>query len=145
MIESSAREVLQVSHVAQFSCQMFAACIGFIVARRLALFLLGPAILLAQLPISRMIQLADLPPGIARRFESATFDARIKAIERDTERRESAGELEHLIYYALQSQRFTTLPRIEPALSAHESMDKQAVPEAVRARLRVFLHALDHP
>src|SRR5438552_3604351 len=66
------------------------------------------------------IRYSDLPPAIARRFDAATFDARIQAIERDTARREREGELDHLIYYAFQSQRFTRLPRIEPALSARE-------------------------
>src|SRR5262249_12120674 len=83
---------------------------------------------------SRLVRWEDLPAGIARRFERAEFDERMRAIERDTERRERAGELEHLIYYALQSQRFTKLPRIEPALSAREYVQEDAVPAEVEKR-----------
>jgi SAM-dependent methyltransferase len=116
-----------------------------LVSSRLSLFLLGPAALFAQLPASRTIHASDLPPAIARRFDRDSFDARIQAIERDTERRESAGELEHLIYYALQSRRFTSLAPIEPAWSAREFVRHQTVPAAVRARLDAFLQALDRP
>jgi hypothetical protein len=91
---------------------------------------------------ARTVRYQDLPPGIARRFDSATFDARIRVIEADTMRRERDGELEHLIYFALQSQRFTWLARIEPAVSAKEYVDSGEVPGAARARLREFLHAL---
>ena len=113
--------------------------------RLLCLILLGPAVLSGQIPASRTITARDLPPAIARRFDAAGFDARIRAIEQETERREAAGELEHLIYYALQSQRFTSLPRIEPALSAQEFVKHEAVPAAVRTRLEAFLQALDRP
>lgn len=49
-----------------------------------------------------------------------TFDDRVAAINRETAERELRGEYEHLIYYALQSTRFTQLPKVEPALSARE-------------------------
>lgn len=49
-----------------------------------------------------------------------TFDDRVAAINRETAERELRGEYEHLIYYALQSTRFTRLPGVEPALSARE-------------------------
>jgi hypothetical protein len=91
------------------------------------------------------IRYRDLPAGIAHRFDPATFNARIEAIERDTARREREGELDHLIYYALQSQRFTRLSRIEPALSARELIESGRVPEPVRARLQAFLGALAKP
>src|SRR3954468_11693760 len=84
------------------------------------------------------VQYRDLPPVMARRFEAVDFDARIQAIERDTARREREGELDHLIYYALQSQHFTALPRIEPALSARELVEGGAVPAAVRTRFAAF-------
>jgi hypothetical protein len=104
-----------------------------------------PAILFGQLPPTRAIRFSDLPPAIARRFDRAGFDARIRGIDVETGRREYAGELEHLIYYALQSQRFTSLPRIEPALSAREFVSGGAVSSAVRARCEAFLKALDGP
>jgi hypothetical protein len=91
------------------------------------------------------VRFADLPAGIARRFRASGFDERIRAIERETDRRERDGELEHLVYYALQSQHFTTLSRIEPAVSAHEFVENGELPVPARARLAAFLRALDHP
>src|SRR5689334_22837049 len=88
------------------------------------------------------VQYRDLPPAMARRFDTADFDARIQSIELDTARREREGELDHLIYYALQSQHFTALPRIEPALSARELAEDGGVPPVVRARLAAFLKAV---
>jgi hypothetical protein len=114
------------------------------VARWLSWAILAAGLLRGQ-PVSHRVGFRDLPPGIARRFDPATFDARIQAIELDTARRESEGELDHLVYYALQSQRFTSLARIEPAVSAREFVEKGAFPEAARARLQAFLRALAHP
>src|ERR1700676_926193 len=99
----------------------------------------------AQDLVAQAVQYRDLPAGIARRFDAKTFDARIQALERETERRRREGEFDHLIYYALQSQRFTQLPRIEPALSARELMERRAVPRAARARLMAFLEAVASP
>jgi hypothetical protein len=93
----------------------------------------------------RTLRYRDLPAGIAHRFDPASFDARIGAIERDTARREREGELDHLIYYALQSQRFTGLARIEPALSARELTETGRVPPDVQVRLQALLTALVKP
>jgi hypothetical protein len=112
---------------------------------RLAVAFLVCAALRSQPPAAHTVRFADLPPGIARRFDPASFDARIQEIERDTSRREREGEFEHLVYYALQSQRFTSLPRIEPALSAREFFEKSALPGAVQARLASFLKAIGRP
>lgn len=92
--------------------------------------------------LASTVRFNDLPPAIARRFDAATFDARIREIAKDTERRERDGEFEHLIYYALQSRRFTSLPRIEPAQSAREFAETHAVPGAVRTRFGAFLKGL---
>ena len=70
------------------------------------------------------------------------------------------GDLDHLIFYALQSTHFTKLPPIEPALSAKalvQALDpaerdgflrgqaarEPSVPAAVRARVAAFVEALD--
>jgi hypothetical protein len=107
-----------------------------------AVAFLAAATALAQV---RTVRFTDLPAGVARRFDAATFNERIRAIERDTDRRERDGELEHLIYYALQSTRFTKLAGIEPALSAREFVAKGTIPESARTRLAVFLKALAQP
>jgi hypothetical protein len=88
------------------------------------------------------VRYRDLPAGIAQRFEAASFDAHIQEIERETAKRERDGEFDHLIYYALQSQIFTGLPRIEPALSARELVEVGTVPQPVQDRLRAFLRAM---
>jgi len=70
------------------------------------------------------------------------------------------GDLDHLIFYALQSTRFTTLPSLEPALSAKALVDglsdgeretflrtseapRERIPGPVRSRMTAFMRALD--
>jgi hypothetical protein len=72
------------------------------------------------------------------------------------------GDLDHLIFYLLQSTRFTPLPPIEPALSAKALVDSLAprereaflldpwaatsrVPATVRSRAAALLRALESP
>lgn len=54
--------------------------------------------------------------GISRE----NFAEGISAIRRQTVERERVGEYDHLIFFVLQSSRFTALPKVEPALSAYE-------------------------
>jgi hypothetical protein len=72
---------------------------------------------------------ADLPPqlqawldgyGVAR----DGFADYVGDINRRTAERELAGEYEHLIYYALQSARFTTRPPVEPTVSAYQFFNR---------------------
>jgi hypothetical protein len=75
-------------------------------------------------------------------------------------RRVREGDLDHLIFYALQSTRFTTLPSLEPALSAKALVDglsdgeretflrtseapRERIPGPVRSRMTAFMRALD--
>lgn len=72
---------------------------------------------------SRRIEYADLPEALQTYFSihgvvEHGFRAYIENVEADTDRRVAEGEREHLVYYALQSSRFTARPRIEPAVSA---------------------------
>lgn len=91
------------------------------------------------------------------------FGAWIAEIERRTAERERQGEYDHLIYYMLQSERFTRQPRIEPAMSAYqffrglneeeraaylsEGIDLRRlagrVSPGVRARIRDLLRAIE--
>ncbi len=67
----------------------------------------------------------------ARRLEAqgltgTAFPAYVERVRRDNARRVREGDLDHLVFYLLQSTHFTTLPPIEPALSAKalvESLD----------------------
>lgn len=93
---------------------------------------------------------------------SGHLDRYLDRLELETATRVRDGEFEHLINYLLQSRRFTTLPPIEPALSAREYVEALApaererllgadsgrvpesdrVPLRVRARIEQFLHRL---
>lgn len=92
----------------------------------------------------------------------SNFGDYLAEINRQTAERERRGEFEHLIYYALQSGRFTPRAKVEPAISAYEfvrqldaaaqakfltnadgsSLAAAAIPAAAAARLREFAAAL---
>ncbi len=73
------------------------------------------------------------------------FPPLVRSIEARTAARLRDGEADHLIFYILQSSRFTHRPRIEPALSAREYVEKGKIPAAAETRMRDFLKALDRP
>src|SRR5215218_7108369 len=84
-------------------------------------FVLAAAISIAA--AARPIIWTDLPAPVQSRLETAgfsasTFASRIAALSREAEVRVRQGDLEHLIYYVLQSRHFTRLQPIEPAISA---------------------------
>jgi hypothetical protein len=89
-----------------------------------------------------------------------TFAARVQRIHDENARRVRDGDLDHLIFYLLQSTRFTRFAAIEPAVSAKTLVDRldqrdreaflrdpatarRRVPEPVRARLKALLRAFD--
>lgn len=97
-----------------------------------------PLLLLAARPV----QYADLPAALreALSIREAGFPELIRSIEQRTAERLREGESDHRIYYLLQSQRFTTAPRIEPALSAREFHDNgEKIPRAVARRIQDYL------
>lgn len=142
-----------------------------------ALIFIGSLALLALtiLPVSwaqerrpiRPVAWSDLPTELqrglaARQLSAQNFATFVASINQQTARRESHGEFDHLIFYALQSQQFTALPKIEPALSSYEFVQGLApdvrakylaaddyfpadlqVPKAVAARLQAFLKQLN--
>lgn len=76
--------------------------------------------------------------GIAR----DTFRHYIAHLRVRNQARVREGDLDHLVYYVLQSSSFTDLPPIEPARSAPEFIGGGAVPRAVEARIDAFVAAL---
>ncbi|NOT61342.1 MAG: hypothetical protein HOP19_14080 [Acidobacteria bacterium] len=114
----------------------------------------------------RPIEFADIPATFhtwlkEQGITAESFAAYRQRIEAQTAERERRGEWEHLIYYGLQSSRFTKLPKIEPALSARGFAQKlkaeerirwlsanefspttQQLPPEVNARLAAFQQAL---
>jgi len=74
---------------------------------------------------ARRIHLADVDAALRDRLPADAqnpdrFAAFVQSLEAATVAREREGEYEHLVYYLLQSRRFTDEPPIEPALSAYE-------------------------
>lgn len=77
---------------------------------------------LAATPAKRKIGYSDIPAQLRQNLgvSAEGFEEFVRSIEKRTEERMRLGENDHLVAYLLQSQRFTTQPRIEPALSAYE-------------------------
>ena len=131
-----------------------------------ALCLLGTAAAVAQ-GDKRQIRFADIPASLQPWVEAQGISARgfsdhIAGIGRQTAARERDGEFDHLIFFLLQSRSFTTQPKIEPALSAHEFVrglgeaDREKylsgglfrlpagdrIPKLVRVRIGEFIKAI---
>ncbi|PYR71848.1 MAG: hypothetical protein DMF86_25075, partial [Acidobacteria bacterium] len=90
------------------------------------------------------------------------FPAYVQRVHQSNLRRVREGDLDHLIFYALQSARFTDLPPIEPALSAKGLVESLAprerdtflrtsraplarIPVPVRSRVGALIRAVDLP
>ena len=93
-------------------------------------------------------------------FTQAAFPAYVERLRESHASRMREGDLDHLIFYLMQSTHFTRLPPIEPALSAKELVDSlepaereeflrasrvpsARVPPGVRARAAALIRALD--
>ncbi len=75
---------------------------------------------------------------------SALFPSYVQQIRQANAKRVREGDLDHLIFYALQSTHFTALPPIEPALSAKALVENGGrVPPEVRPRIAALLKALE--
>jgi hypothetical protein len=131
-----------------------------------ALGLAGGLLAAPLAPASKTIAWADLAP-LRTRLEAhgvteASFGAFIEKTHADSLRRVREGDLDHLVFYVLQSTHFTNLPSIEPALSAKAVVDsldaasrdaflesrsgvEPPIPPAVRERVAALLRALDSP
>ncbi len=97
----------------------------------------------------RPIAWQDVAPVVRRLgTHGSTPEAFASYVERvrDTNaRRVREGDLDHLIFYLLQSTHFTKLPAIEPAISARALVVavQTDIPPAVRARAAALLSALE--
>jgi len=98
----------------------------------------------------------------ARGLTPASFPSYVERLRQAHATRVRQGDLDHLVFYVLQSKGFTSLPSIEPALSAKALVDgltdqqreaflhggelnASRVPDAVRARIARLLVALGAP
>ena len=119
----------------------------------------GPSPLLVSLCVvsalivhaqTRAITWQDVAP-LQKRLEAngisaETFASYVERVRRSNAERVREGDLDHLVFYVLQSTHFTSLPPIEPALSAKAlvaSGDASKPPAPVVARIAAFLRALD--
>lgn len=125
----------------------------------------GKSCAAAATPGKRLVGYGDLSPELqallaGQGTTAEQFTALIRSIQEETETRLREGERDHLIYFLLQSMRFTRRPKIEPALSAREfvqSLEPEerarylagdaiaapVIPRKVRERIVDFLRALD--
>lgn len=126
-----------------------------------------PAVPVAQERVGlKRITWEDAAPLRARLetlgLTSGAFPSHVERLRQAHTRRVREGDLDHLVFYLLQSTRFTSLPPIEPALSAKalvESLDAQErttflkdaqaslsrIPAVVRSRVTAFVRAIDSP
>lgn len=96
----------------------------------------------------RRITWEDTAPLRARLEASgvtaSAFPSFVERIHQDNATRVREGDLDHLVFFLLQSTRFTPLPAIEPAISAKafvEAADPHMAAE-VRARTTALIRAL---
>lgn len=97
----------------------------------------------------------------SRGFTAASFTSHVDRLRETHLARVRQGDLDHLIFYLLQSTAFTSLAPIEPALSAKALVEPLGtserdaflrgdtagvhVPPAVRARTTALLKAVERP
>src|SRR6188768_2507771 len=120
---------------------------------------------LAAAGAARSVLWSDLTPPIHARLQTAgvtssSFPGYLDRLTRTHAERVREGDLDHFVFYLLQSTHFTTRPAIEPALSARALVnglppvertafldegraDRSRVPPDVRARVRDVLRAID--
>src|SRR5206468_3095205 len=118
------------------------------------------------LPAVARITWADAAPFHspleAHGIKAASFVSYVEHVHQSNRRRVREGDLDHLIFYALQSTRFTDLPPIEPALSAKGLVESLAprerdtflrtsqaplarIPVPVRSRVGALIRAVGLP
>ncbi|HEV8347602.1 MAG TPA: SAM-dependent methyltransferase [Vicinamibacterales bacterium] len=98
-------------------------------------------------PALREIAWDDVAPPIrsllgARGVDGASFNAYVADVRRRDRARVRDGDLDHLVYYALQSSAFTNLAPIEPAISAKAFAERSTLPRAVQDRFDALAAAL---
>jgi hypothetical protein len=79
----------------------------------------------------------------AKGITPTTFASYVARQHDDNLRRVHEGDLDHLVFYCLQSTRITALAPIEPALSAKAFVEGGRIPDPAQARLNACLTLLD--
>jgi hypothetical protein len=99
--------------------------------RRVVLLAVGVSVAGGQV---RDATLEELPARLRDR-------AWLAGLEASTAQRVREGEWDHVVYYALQSQRFTRLPPVKPGESARRWKEQGRIPPDAAARLVAFVAA----
>lgn len=82
---------------------------------------------------------APLRPLLTTRgIHQGNLPARLAELRQHNRARVADGDRDHLVYYVLQSTAFTTMPPIEPAVSAKAFISSAQIPAAVTARIAAF-------
>jgi len=84
----------------------------------------------------RPVDPGELPPELQATAEW------IDGLNRSTEARIREGEADHLVFYVLQSRSFTSLPPVEPSLSARAWHEAGRIPEDAAKRMAAFRAAV---
>ena len=108
----------------------------------LLVLILAGAVLWAAGPV-RDLAWDDIAPPLRQLLAShgireENLGERLAEIRDRNRTRVGEGDRDHLVYYVLQSTDFTTLPPIEPGVSANEFAESGVVPAPVRARIEAF-------
>ena len=116
--------------------------------RALSASLLALLTIVFQGGAARRVTWEDVTP-VHPRLEAAgvsasTLPAFLDRVHTTNVQRVREGDLDHLIFYLLQSTKFPG-PPIEPALSAKAFVDSGRIPESVRTRASALLRAVENP
>jgi len=71
------------------------------------------------------------------------FASYVRRLHESNLQRVHEGDLDHLVFYLLQSTHFTPAPRVEPALSAKTFVATSEIQASVRSRVTALLRAVD--
>lgn len=104
----------------------------------------------SKTPAPGALRWTDLAPAVRDRLASnglseAAFPAFLDRERRQTDRRLRDGSFDQVVYFALQSTRISTMPVVEPALSARtfvEELGRARIPSDAAARLDALAAAL---
>ncbi len=147
----------------EFHSRIVKRAVVFLISAFLVSVLANGQVNLNKIPISYDDVPAELHPWLQQQgINRENFADHISTIRQNTDERERMGEYDHLIFFLLQSSRFTSHPRVEPAISAYDFVHKldqskrkkllaeesrfipseNEIPKSVKARMADFIKAI---
>jgi hypothetical protein len=117
--------------------------------RRFAFLLFLLAFTASAFAVARVREIAwaDIAPALQsllmkQGITRETLPIHVAELRARNQARMREGDLDHLVYYMLQSSSFTRAPVIEPATSAAAFVAGGAIPDPVNARIGAFASAM---